>query len=284
MKYLVGILFFFTLSMAVWADSPEAARKRVEMSMLITGSVDVSADGSVRSYELDEEDKLPAAVVDLVHRSAQGWRFVPYSADGATDSTRFKMSLRIVSHRQNDGSYAMSLAGATFDNKYSGQAITVKEMARPANLLKVRQAGTSGTVYAVLRISRDGRVSDAAVEQVNIGMLGTDSELKERRAILAQSVLGALERSTFNVPTVGPQAAKDDWVIRVALDLHVLRPEEAAGDSYGHWSAYVPGPKEIVPWLKETQSETDSSTDALASGQVHQTQGSPKLLTPLSPI
>jgi len=33
--------------------------------MLVTGQVELNTDGTVRSYALDKQDKLPAPVVDL---------------------------------------------------------------------------------------------------------------------------------------------------------------------------------------------------------------------------
>ncbi|PMQ05784.1 hypothetical protein DyAD56_08305 [Dyella sp. AD56] len=282
MKYLVGIALFFTLSLPAWADGPEAARKRLELSMLITGTMNLAADGSVRSYALDEEERLPAAVVDLIHRSAQGWHFAPISPIETADSTSLKMSLRVVSHRQDDGNYAMALSGATFDDKHRDDNITVREMVRPTYPLKARQGRVFGTVYTVLRLTRDGHVSDAAVEQVNIGTLSTDNDLRDRRAILAKAALDAIKQWTFNVPTVGPQAANDHWLIRIPVAFHLMRPEESESDWYGQWLPYVPGPQESIPWLDKAQGGADSSLDAVADGQIHLMDESPRLITPLS--
>ncbi|WP_199098828.1 hypothetical protein [Dyella sp. ASV21] len=46
--------------------------------------------------------------------------------------------------------------------------------------------------------------------------------------------------------------------------------------------AYVPGPKEDIPWADSVGSQA-GSTDALADGQIHQMGSGVTLLTPLDP-
>jgi hypothetical protein len=133
-------------------------------------------------------------------------------------------------------------------------------------------------------VAQDGHVTDVAVEQVNLKMLGTDSELKDRRTILARSALIAAKQWTFNVPEVGAQTTDGQWHVRVPVHFHIRRPDEPQSPSYGQWLAYVPGPKTAIPWLDSISDEADSSRDALADDQIHQVHGGLKLVTPLGPI
>ena len=65
------------------AQTTRQAREQVEASMLVTGHVDIDEEGRVTAHALDEPDKLPDYVVDLVARVVPVLRFDTVLVDGA---------------------------------------------------------------------------------------------------------------------------------------------------------------------------------------------------------
>jgi hypothetical protein len=79
--------------MLAWAVGPAGAtnaRSSAEASMLVTGTLEINADGTVRGYAIDQPDKLPAPVRDVIQKNVPGWTFKldPAAAAMATRITR----------------------------------------------------------------------------------------------------------------------------------------------------------------------------------------------------
>lgn len=63
----------------------------------------------------------------------------------------------------------------------------------------------------------------------------------------------------YDVPTVGPEAAKDHWIVVVPV---VYSIAGSAPVSYGKWHAYVPGPERNVPWARDNaNADSDAVTE-----------------------
>jgi hypothetical protein len=45
------------------AATPKEVRKQVEASMLLTGTIEIETDGSVRGYSIDDKDRVPDYVL-----------------------------------------------------------------------------------------------------------------------------------------------------------------------------------------------------------------------------
>lgn len=63
--------------------------------MLLTGTIVVGPDGSMKSYELDKTDKIPANITALVSNATQQWHFDPVTRDGQAVTAKARMSLQI---------------------------------------------------------------------------------------------------------------------------------------------------------------------------------------------
>lgn len=285
MKRTLKGLFCVLLSCSAFAASPDAVRKRAEISMLVTGSILVSPDGSVQSYTVDQPDKLPSVVVDVLGKNVPTWKFEPVTVDGKPVLAKARMSVRIVGKRVDDSHDAISIAGAQFgeNNHATDESISYKTREAPAYPRMAVESRVPGTVYLLLRVDRQGQVADAAVEQVNLGAYGNDIQMERFRRVLADATLKAAVHWTFTIPTTGKHADDKYWVVRVPVNFD-LNPagQSSPRDAYGHWQVYVPGPRQLVPWVDNKLIA--GGADAMPAGGIHQLDQALHLTTPLSSI
>ena len=287
MKRLLMGLFCGLLSGVALAAGPSDVRQRVQASMLVTGSIVVAPDGSVSSYTIDHAEKLPPVVVGLIDKGTKSWIFAPVLIDDRAVAARANMSLRIVAKPEGKDEYAVSVEGAQFGKDKNdeggdvelGKTITYETHPSPHNPQSAVSAGVWGTVYLRVLVNSQGRVANAIAEQVNMGVVASDLELDRWRRVLAGASLEAVRRWTFRTPTEGREATKDHWETRipVSFSLEGRTPRE----SYGKWDAYVPGPKQTVPW-RESSEESTGAADAIADGGLYQIGSGLQLTTPLN--
>ncbi|TCV94694.1 outer membrane transport energization protein TonB [Luteibacter rhizovicinus] len=265
------------------AAGPGAIRKQIEASMLVTGAIDVAPDGTVSKYVLDRPDRLSPEVVTLIQRSAAIWRFKPVLADGKAVPAHASMSLRLVASRQDDGNYVARVKGAHFGDDVPGETISQKQQRPPEYPRSAIQAGVAASVYLLIHVGRDGRVTDADAEQVNLQAVASDADMRAWRKLFANVSKQAVRDWTFNLPTQGPHVADAGWVARVPIQFR-LRKNGVIEDDYGVWQAYVPGPKEAVVWMGPTggpEDEKNGVADALPDGGVYLVGSGLTLITPL---
>lgn len=262
------------------AAGPGQVRKQVESSMLVDGSIEITAQGTVKSTSLERPDQLPAGVGAFVEEQIARWTFQPVLVDGKATPARSTMAIRLVARPLDDERMTVGIRNARFSGPKPklGEEVTGISLKPPRYPSQAARSGVAGTVYLVLKIGRQGLVEDVVVEQVNLRVVASDKEMTRYRALLAEATLKAAREWTFQVPTTGELADDGFWSVRVPTDYNLDR---SRGDRYGQWQAYVPGPRETVPW--KTNEDPAYSPDALADGGVY-TAGAPqgpRLLTPL---
>lgn len=275
-RWLIG-LFCVLLSGSALAAGPAAVRKRVQASMLLTGTIVVAPDGSVGSYAIDKAEKLPPVVTGVIAKSIPAWKFEPILLNGKPVAAKTKMSLRLVAKPVGDDSYSIGIGGAQFGQNVPGESITYKERVRPVYPPQAAQGHVSGTVYLLLSVGREGRVQEAEAEQVNLMVVDSDKGMERWRKVLADSALAAARRWTFNLPTSGEHMNDKYWVARVPVT-YSLRPVNE-NDDYGRWQPYVPGPKQPVPWIDDPQL-LSGNADALPDGGIYPLNSGLHLTTP----
>lgn len=281
-RFFVGVTSLAITGLAL-AAGPAAVRKQVEASMLLTGTIVVGPDGSVKSYELDKADKIPANITALVSNATLQWHFDPVMRDGQAVSAKARMSLRVVAkHETSDSTdYTARISGATFGDydAASTERVTYVERKPPGYPDLAARSHVGGTVYVLLRIGRDGKVVDAKAEQVNLNVVASESDMKTWRKVLAAPSVAAAKNWTFHTPTTGLHANDPYYVTRVPI---VYRLERTSPDAeYATWQAYVPGPKDSVSWANDDRA-AGGSTDALPDGQIQLVGTGLKLTTPVS--
>ena len=251
----------------------------VEASMVVTGTITVHSDGTVKGFSIHRRDAVPPGVVALVERTIKAWQFEPVLADGKAVTAEAGMAVRVVADKVDADHVAIKVSGANFgcDAYQTNELLPgacppdtkIESMKRrppryPGEALKY---GMGGTVYLVMEIGRDGRVTRAEAQQVNLS--NQIQKPGHFRDVLARSARDAAMRWTYKVPTAGPGAGRDHWVVRVPVNYSVADTSQRIGDGddYGRWHAYVPGPVQDIPWAHAGPSPlARGSADAIAGG------------------
>jgi hypothetical protein len=271
------------LSGVAMAAGPAAVRKRVEASMLVTGTITVAPDGHVAGYVLDHPDKLPSTVRDLLGSVVPRWTFEPVTMDGQPVSARAPMSVRVVAKPLGAGRYSISVAGEAFSRgkDVSGRVLSIAKRRPPHYPLEAVRERVAGTVYVMVRVDRQGKVAEAVARQVNLKVVGSDSEMAAWRNMLAKATLRTAREWTFVPPTVGKEASAPYWVAMVPVDYSLSGPAVPDAErrgSYGQWRPYVPGPLQPVPWADPAQLA--GSADAVPDEGIFQPNPELRLRTP----
>lgn len=249
--------------------------------MLVSGTMDINPDGSVRSYTMDHAEKIPPIVLTLIKQSAPTWRFLVNTKHNVI--AQAKMSLRVEAEPVEDGKMAFSIEGVDF-NEWSGPASAqLKERYMPPPLYpqSAIMEHVSATVYMILQIGRDGHVMELAPEQVNF--TSPVSRMRAgymERAFIATTTAG-MRRWTFDVPTTGPDAGEPYWYACVPATFTISaegtsRPTAA----YGSWQPYLPGPHLALPSWMQSQTGLASAPDAIPDGGITQLHSALHLAAP----
>ena len=266
------------LSFTASAAGPGAVRKQIEASMLVTGTIEVSPDGSVRTYAIDQADKLPDGILDFIQKNVDEWKFDPVLVQGKAVGVRNKMSLRVVAKQAADDEYTVRLQAASFDplTVEAGHDVKSKSMPPPRYPEAAAMNGAAGTVYVVIKVGRDGSVADVVAEQVNLRMVAGPVEMQQWRTVLGKAAVQVARKWQFIPPVAGERADDPYWTVRVPVDFMLSN----TAPKYGQWQAYVPGPRQSYPWAEKEAA--GDSLEALSEGGVHLVgNGGLRLLTPL---
>ncbi len=275
---LLAIALF--LPVAGHAQNAREMRKQVEASMLVTGSVDIAQDGSVTAHTLDEPQKLPPYVVDLIERAVPALRFEPVLVDGVPALARAKMSLRLVATPGEGGNMNVAIRSAHFGDDDAAEdtaRVHQDDMRPPRYPAGIAQMGGKGSVYLLIKVGRDGAVEDVVSEQTNLTALGTARQMESIRRGLEKSAIDAARHWTFTPPSSGDAVDSAHWVVRVPVEFSI---DTVPGSVYGEWVGYLPGPRLRPDWAQP--DAPGFSPDAIAAnGELHQGQSRFRLLTPL---
>jgi hypothetical protein len=275
-RLLLGIVGLL-LAGTVLAGGLRAVRERVEGSMVVTGTIGITPQGTVLGYALDHPEKLPSVVVDVIGKTVPSWTFQPVLQDGKPVAAKARMNLRIVARPIGGGNFQVAVRSAYFGDHRAGMK-TMGSQEKPRYPREAMQDRASGTAYVVLRVDRSGHVADAFARQVDMRVLADDRELDRLRGLFAQASVKALRQWAFE-----PAAASDHQPYRIALvpvsyDI-AERGHRPDHEAYGQWQGYVPGPVEPAPWFDE-EKMLSGATDALPGDGVYG-PSSLSLLTPL---
>lgn len=294
MNRLACLLLGFLVSAAASAAEPH-----LQASMVVTGTITVNPDGSVKDYTLHDPDGLPPAVRQIVQATVPAWQFVPVVENGAPVTAEAGMSLRVVADWPSIHAKQATIRviGAAFgcdarsrarlpDECPPDSTIASRSRKPPRYPLDAVRARVGGEVFLVLEVGRDGHVLQAAARQVNLYSL-TDQQARFRE-MLANASIEAARGWTFKVPAAGPDAERDHWVVTVPINYMIGHPRTHTGTllrsrsprAQNEWKAYVPGPVRIIPW--DDQDAVSGSTDSIAAGSLFVQDSRLVLKTPLN--
>lgn len=274
-RWILGTLCVL-LACTAWAGGNQnGIRKISEASMLVTGWIEVMPDGSVHQFTLDQQEKLPPVVVDLMQKAVPSWKF--HLTDNISAIHRAKMSVRIVAKRVDDAHDSISIASTTFGepNATPSDHVTYKNKLQPLYPPEAIRERFGCTVYLVVRVDRQGQVADAAVEQVNLDAYADERRMDRIRDLFSDAAINFAKRSTFNLPTTGNHVNDAYWTVRIPISyfIHGL----TSPPSYGQWQAYIPGPHNAAPWLKDDPLASQSP-DAVPPGSIADAHPSMQLI------
>ncbi|MEH6421257.1 hypothetical protein [Pseudomonas sp. CGJS7] len=281
-KYTAATLLLAALAAPAFGASKYVTelRKQMERSMLLSGKISIADDGQVRSLQIDREKEVPALVRAVVRDSASKWRFGPRKLGQAFAGTA-TMQLRVVASpapEEGADKFAVRIVSAVFGETPADEMPKQVSLQSPVYPSVAAYAGAPATVYLVARIGRNGNVEEVFAEQVNLKAIGNEQQMNNLRKLFADASLTAAKHWRFAPPTRGPEVDSDHWSVRVPVEFELgSRPAP-----YGHWEAYVPGPRQSAPW-RASEGEDTAGVDAVSGGKMRMAGGSgPRLLTPLS--
>ena len=275
MKHLLLGMVGLLLAGAACAGGVHSTRASVEASMVVTGTIGITAQGGVLAYTLDEPEKLPPVVVGVIGKDIPRWSFQPVMRDGKPIAAKTKMTLRLVAHPMGGNKFQIAVRGAYFGDQ-GLVAKTVKSVPPryPQEAIRNR---LDASVYLALRIDRAGNVTDAVAQQVNLCVIARENDMDRWRNQFAKASENAARQWTFTpAETVDQESYR---VVRVPVVYRINDGSSPRTPAYGKWQSYVPGPLELVPW-SEADKLLTGAPDALPGEGVYG-RSELTLLTPL---
>jgi|APAra7269097189_1048546.scaffolds.fasta_scaffold09102_1 hypothetical protein len=283
MRKLVACLLFAGVGLWSSGSYAENFREEVVASTLVTGTVQITAEGKVHSYKIDQADKLPVAARDLLDKNIPTWTFQRAVALPVDITER--MTIRLVARIVDDKHDAISIVSASFDDDFRAMDETVVPAKRtqPTYPGMSITANVNGAVYTLVFVGRDGRTQKVLAEQVNLRTAVPKRYQEQFRKDLANAATKALSSWTWTVPTSGRLADSPGWWVRVPVifTLNNKGKPEVKDPGYGEWDAYIPGPRLQMTWDKSGPNLQSQGSDAIADGSIHLDDSSARLTTPL---
>lgn len=277
-RLCLPLLLATALAQPAVAAGPGAVRRQVESSRVVTGTLDIDREGRVAGYALENADDLPAEVGNLFARTLPQWRFEPVRLPEGSTLARTRMSLRLVAKKLDGDRYTIEIRGAQFGSAEPGEEVALAERPKPpAYPASAIERGVGGKVYIAVMVARDGRVSQAIAEQVNLRLIASEQAMARWRDVLAKAALRVAREYRFAPPTKGPHADAPYWSVRIPLEFII---GDAAPPDDTKWHAYVPGPRADVPWIEDEERQ---AADAMAGTGIQPLGSGYRLLTPLQP-
>ena len=264
------------------AASPMAVRKQAESSLLVTGAIDITADGKVVGYTLDKPEKLPTGIVEMLARMAPDWTFEPLALGGKAVS-RSQMDLQFVAKKLGDGNFTITLRSASFDSPSpeSRPSIDKRSFHKPSYPVAAMEgAMVSGTVYLVVRYDHTGTIVDIDAERVDLRVIGSEAQMTRWRDTLARTTLSTAKHWRLVVPEAALPPGQTHGTGRIPVHYAVTEDDNTDRPVYGRWETYIPGPRKVIPWWDATPMAR-TAPDALAPGAFHDASTGRRLLTPL---
>ena len=132
-RILMALLLALMAAVTI-AARPAQLPEQAELSMLVTGTLELEPDGRVARWQVDDPEQLPDFVVELIGKAAPQWKFEPVLVEGEPVATRASASLRVVAQRTGEDSYKVTIRSAHFGDEAMGAEATswLRALARVA--------------------------------------------------------------------------------------------------------------------------------------------------------
>jgi hypothetical protein len=142
-----------------------------EASMIVTGTITVNPDGSVRDYTLHDQASIPPAVVQIVSRTIGTWRFEPVTKDNKAIVVQAGMAVRVVVSVADKEHATMRVASESFGcSAYQAKSllpdtcppdttVAFRRRQPPEYPIAAMRQNLGGEVYLAVEVGKDGRVN-----------------------------------------------------------------------------------------------------------------------------
>ncbi len=253
--------------------------------MVLSGHIEVTPEGAVSSLVLDQKAMVAPSIASFVEGTIGGWRFEPTLRDGQAVATRAPLRVRLRGKAAADGGYEISMTSVDF-SEYDPKAtdsVTQLHMTPPRYPEAAYRNGGQGEVLLLVKVARDGTVADVAAEQVNMAVVASERTLAKMRDILARASVSTARTWTFKPPTTGEDSTRDSWTVRIPVNFALNHDSNAEAERYGRWRAFIPGPRQSVPW-HEADPVEQAGSDLLPEGGVYMVDAAKRGLRLLTPL
>jgi len=286
---------FLALALAVGAGAPlfageacaqntRAVRATTELSMTLTGKIEVTAEGAVSALVVDQKANISPGIAAFVERTIRPWRFEPTRVDGKAVAAQAPFRVRLRGKSTGKGDYEVSMTSVDF-SEYDPKAtdsVTAERLAPPRYPDEAMRIGGQGDVILMIKVARDGTVADVIAEQVNMTVAGPERTMAKLRDVLAKASINTARKWTFIPPSSGEDVTREFWSVRVPVNYAFSDDRNAAVERDGRWRAFIPGPKQRAPWV--TGDAAEAGSDLLPEGGVYMVDAAKRGLRLLTPL
>lgn len=250
--------------------APAGVLQQAEMSMIVTGALDIDAHGRVSAITLEPSRSLSDTLEDFVRQQVSSWQFEPGHEGDEVAAAAMPMRLKLVSRNDGNGGAVVRISSAHFGDDSSEPVehrLTKKHLTPPRYPLDVFRMGGTGEVYLLLKIGPDGKVIDTAATRVNLTRAGNERTMERVRQRLAQAAVEASRGWEYNVPTAGPKAGEPYWLVRVPVNFEISDSRQAGRRDESQWRPYIPGPRLDVAWYQPAGKDNALAVEAMPEGE-----------------
>ncbi|AXK73357.1 hypothetical protein DWG18_14440 [Lysobacter sp. TY2-98] len=248
------------LAIAPAIADPLTIEPRV-LTTFLDGELTIDPTGAVESYRVtgDIPEGMAAKAQDMVRQL----RFEPVLADGRPARAHTIMRITLAGTPTDDGGIDVHLDNITFPvmdrskgakEPESGVHAEVDSKSMPDYPVIALRAGVETDVLIVVRFSRDGRITDAAVRQSALMSAGGDPQVVSK--LLSEfeyQSLRAVRRWHVKVDVAeGKQFPEEGMTAVVPF---TYRMHELVAPRAGDWRWETRSAKRETPWVKRDPSE-----------------------------
>jgi TonB family protein len=267
----MGKIYWATLALLLLGSASTSAvtlPKGAEASLLVTGTIEVGADGVMLNHTIDHPEKLAASVVGLIDRSLGDWHFKPMSAPRIAT-----MRLVVLTTTDDAGKYGIWVDSATFDTPPAGKCWSSESLTPPNYPGDVLSEGVGGTAYVYVHVDRKGKVIDVGLAQVDLSSKGSQGNMNLWRRLLGNAAVDAAKTWRCRPPTRPDSTADaDSEAARTFMVPVSYTVGTRTAEVYGEWKEYFPGLHHSAPWLPGTESSSMKNPEAMAANGIYPVQ------------
>jgi len=250
-----------TLALVIFAAAFVAsAAEKNELDMDAGGTIEIGADGVVRSFQLNNE--LAPQVAELVERNVRSWQFQPVVVNGTAVAakTGVRLTLTAVPQAGETDRYAIRIANVIF-----GAPNPLAHMKPPHYPENAVHAHIGARVLLSLRLDEDGKVAEVMPYQTSLDVrTSSENEAERWRKVFEQASMRAVRDWKFEL-TETINGRQIGTKVLLPLSFSLCEMPCRSSDSEGKWKAYVPGPEHPAPWFET--AHVANSQNALKDGQ-----------------